>query len=152
MNAFGTYERMALALGVESLDEFGENISELIDFSRYFKAASAVKSVHGLTRLLSAFPVKMPTAPCQEVVEEPDLDTLPILKCWPGDAGKLMTLPLVFTKDPETGTQNVGMYRLQVYDKRTTGMHWHLHKDGARDIRKVPQAGRKDAGVGGSRL
>ena len=141
MNAFGSYERMALALGADSLDELGDDIAELIDFSRYLKLKSAVKAAPSLTRLLAALPIKVPTAPCQEVEEEPDLDTLPILKCWPGDAGKFMTLPLVFTKDPETGAQNVGMYRLQVYDKRTTGMHWHLHKDGREIYEKYRKLG-----------
>ena len=141
MNAFGSYERMAFALGAESLDELGDNISELLDFSRYFKVSSAVKAAPSLTRLLTVFPVKVPKAPCQEVVEEPDLDTLPILKCWPGDAGKFITLPLVFTKDPDTGAQNIGMYRLQVYDKTTTGMHWHLHKDGREIYEKYRKLG-----------
>ena len=77
--------------------------------------------------------------------EAVDLDTLPILKCWPLDGGRYITLPLVFTRHPATGRRNVGMYRLQVYDKRTTGMHWHLHKDGAEHFREA--TGRLEAAV-----
>lgn len=68
---------------------------------------------------------------------------MPILKCWPGDGGKFITLPLVITKDPETGAQNMGMYRLQVYDEKTTGMHWHLHKDGREIYEKYKKLGKK---------
>ncbi|MCG0276042.1 MAG: menaquinone biosynthesis decarboxylase [Thermosediminibacteraceae bacterium] len=89
------------------------------------------------------FPKKVKQGACQEVVEEPDLSKLPILKCWPGDGGKFITLPLVITKDPETGAQNMGMYRLQVYDEKTTGMHWHLHKDGREIYEKYKKLGKK---------
>jgi 4-hydroxy-3-polyprenylbenzoate decarboxylase len=77
-------------------------------------------------------------APCQEVVHRDDasLDIFPILQCWPGDGGRYLTLPITFTKDPETGLRNTGMYRLQVFDSRTTGMHWHMHKNGAENYRK----------------
>jgi 4-hydroxy-3-polyprenylbenzoate decarboxylase len=75
------------------------------------------------------------------IEEDPDLSTLPVLKCWPGDAGRFITLPLVITKDPETHIQNMGMYRLQVYDKNTTGMHWHLHKDGREIYDKYKKIG-----------
>jgi len=74
---------------------------------------------------------------CQEVIlREPDLNILPVLTCWPGDAGPFITLPMVFSKDPVKGTRNVGLYRLQVFDARTTGMHWHLHKVGARHFQQ----------------
>lgn len=132
INAMGTYERMSMALGVEKLDDVGNGIGEFIDMSNYVGLMNKFKSLPRMTRLASVFPIKLPTkGACQEVVEEdPDLSTLPVLKCWPGDAGRFITLPLVITKDPETGIQNTGMYRLQVFDKNTTGMHWHLHKDG----------------------
>jgi 4-hydroxy-3-polyprenylbenzoate decarboxylase len=77
------------------------------------------------------------------VEENPSLDTLPILKCWPDDGGKFITLPLVFSKDPVSGRQNVGMYRMHVYDDRTTGMHWHIHKDGAGHFKKHRETGNK---------
>ena len=83
---------------------------------------------------------------CQQVVlqgEEASLDALPVLKCWPCDGGRFVTLPLVHTLDPETGIRNVGMYRLQLFDARTTGMHWHLHKTGARHYEGYRRAGRR---------
>jgi 4-hydroxy-3-polyprenylbenzoate decarboxylase len=86
------------------------------------------------------------SAPCQEVVklgEEASLGFLPILKCWPQDGGRFITLPMVFTKDPETGRRNVGMYRMQVYDERTTGMHWHVHKVGAKHYAEYERRGRR---------
>ncbi len=132
INAFGTMERMAAALGVGDLDEIGEDISGYFEISQYIGLINQVKAVPRLTRLAGVFPKKLSgRGACQEVVERnPDLSTLPVLKCWPGDAGRFFTLPLVFTRDPESGTQNCGMYRLQVHDNTTTGMHWHLHKDG----------------------
>lgn len=132
INAMGTYERMSMALGVDKLDDIGNDIEEFIDMSNYLGLMKKFKSLPKLARMAAVFPIKLPTkGACQEVIEhEPDLSTLPVLKCWPGDAGRFFTLPLVITKDPESGIQNMGMYRLQVFDKNTTGMHWHLHKDG----------------------
>lgn len=132
INAMGTYERMSMALGVEKLDDIGNDIEEFIDMANYLGIMKKLKSIPRLTRMVSLFPIKFPTkGACQEIIEdEPDLFTLPVLKCWPKDAGRFFTLPLVITKDPENGIQNMGMYRLQVFDKNTTGMHWHLHKDG----------------------
>ncbi|MBK5261479.1 MAG: UbiD family decarboxylase, partial [Peptostreptococcaceae bacterium] len=132
INAMGSYKRMALALGVEDLKDIGETIGEFMDMSNYLGLMKKIKSLPRLSRLVAVFPLKLPgKGACQEVINEnPDLEKLPVLKCWPLDGGRFITLPLVFTKDPETQIQNVGMYRLQVFDKNTTGMHWHLHKDG----------------------
>ena len=131
INAFGTYKRMAMALEVDKIDDIADDIAEMIKLSNYMSLPKLFGMSPKVLRLAAALPVKLPTkAPCQEVVEDADLSTLPILQCWPGDGGRFVTLPLVFTKDPETGRQNIGMYRLQVYDRTTTGMHWHLHKDG----------------------
>lgn len=143
INAMGTYERMGMALGVDNLDDIGDDIKEFIDMSNYMGLMKKFQSLPRLTRLATLFPIKMPTkGACQEVIErEPDLDKLPILKCWPNDAGRFFTLPLVITKDPKSGIQNVGMYRLQVYDKCTTGMHWHLHKDGREIYEKYKALG-----------
>ncbi|SHM59325.1 4-hydroxy-3-polyprenylbenzoate decarboxylase [Caldanaerovirga acetigignens] len=143
INTFGTYERMKLALEVESLDDIAREIEELIDVSNYVGLFNKIRSATRLARLAKIFPRKVKQAPCQEVVEEPDLSKLPILKCWPGDGGKFITLPLVITRDPETGTQNMGMYRLQVFDEKTTGMHWHLHKDGREIYEKYKRRGQK---------
>lgn len=145
INAMGTYERMNLALGVDSMDDIGKDIGDFIDMSKYLGLMNKFKSLPKLARMASVFPIKLPTkGACQEVIDEnPDLTTLPVLKCWPGDAGRFITLPLVITVDPETGIQNMGMYRLQVYDKNTTGMHWHLHKDGREIYEKYKKLGGK---------
>ena len=145
INAMGSYERMSMALGVEKLDDLQEDISELINIQNYVKIPRLIKSVPRLFRLLSVFPWKLPVkGACQEVIElNPDLSTIPVLKCWPDDGGKFITLPLVMTKDPDTGVQNTGMYRMQIYDKNTTGMHWHWHKDGREIYDKYRKLGGK---------
>ena len=134
-----------MALGVEKLDDLQEDISELINMQNYVKIPRLIKSVPRLFRLLSVFPWKLPVkGACQEVIElDPDLSTIPVLKCWPDDGGKFITLPLVMTKDPDTGVQNTGMYRMQIYDKNTTGMHWHWHKDGREIYDKYRKLGGK---------
>ena len=145
MNAFGSMERMSIALGVESLDEIAD---DLRDFMRLPKISLANKMdlVTLIPKMRKAvnFPKYVKKAPCQEVVEmdNSSLDILPILKCWPEDGGPFITLPLVFTKNPETGKRNVGMYRLQKYDKNTTGMHWHIHKNGAENFRAAKEQGK----------
>jgi len=143
INAFGSYERMSMALGVDNLDDIAEDILDLMDVSSYISLMNKIKSIPKLTRMLKVFPKKVNNGACQEVIEDADLDTLPVLKCWPEDGGRFMTLPLVITKDPETGMQNMGMYRLQVYDKKTTGMHWHLHKDGKSIYEKYKKLGKR---------
>jgi 4-hydroxy-3-polyprenylbenzoate decarboxylase len=142
INAFGTYERINIAFEVEDLNNIAEEIKALIDMSNYSGLINIIRSVPRLSKYAFIFPKKVDKAPCQEVVEaEPDLNTIPILKCWPEDGGRFITLPLVITKDPETQLQNMGMYRLQVYDKDTTGMHWHLHKDGREIYDKYKKIG-----------
>lgn len=143
MNAFGSMKRMAMALGVESIDEIGQDILDFMDLSKYAGLTDKIKSIPRLARLAFVFPVKVPTGECQQVVEEPDLTKLPVLKCWPQDGGRFFTLPLIITRDPDTGTHNMGMYRLQVFDEKTTGMHWHLHKDGRSIYEKYRQRGEK---------
>ncbi len=130
MNTLGTYERLHMGLEAENLDEIADTITDFMDITNYSTAMNKIKSVPKLARLAKVFPKKVKHGPCQEVIEEPDLNKLPVLKCWPKDGGRFITLPLVITRDPETGQQNMGMYRLHVYDRKTTGMHWHLHKDG----------------------
>lgn len=143
INAMGTYERLNMGLGVKDLDEIAAQIEDYMNLSAYVTLMGKVKSIPKLAPLPFIFPRKVKKAPCQEVIEEPNLDLLPILKCWPQDGGRYITLPLVFTKDPENGQQNVGMYRLQVYDQKTTGMHWHLHKDGREIYEKYRKLGKK---------
>jgi 4-hydroxy-3-polyprenylbenzoate decarboxylase len=144
INAFGSAKRMALALGVSDIEEIARDIAKLIQTKppRAFK-----EKLHLLGELikLAGIPPKIvKEGSCQEVIDrEPDLSILPVLTCWPGDAGPFITLPMVFSQDPAKGTRNVGLYRMQVFDSRTTGMHWHLHKVGARHYqRQKEHAGR----------
>jgi len=143
INSLGTYERMNYGLEVENLDDIADTIMDFMDVTNYITLINKVKSIPKLARLAKVFPKKVKNAPCQEVIEDADLSKLPILKCWPKDGGRYITLPLVITVDPESNQQNVGMYRLQVYDKNTTGMHWHLHKDGREIYEKYRKLGIK---------
>ncbi len=143
INTLGSYERLSMGLGVKHLDDIADQIEDFMNLSAYASLVGKLKAIPKLAPLPFIFPRTVKSAPCQEVVEDPDLDQLPIIKCWPQDGGKYITLPLVFTKDPETGQQNVGMYRLQVYDKKTTGMHWHLHKDGKEIYEKYRKLGKR---------
>jgi len=134
-NLFGSYERTAWALGRDSFDE----IEHLIPHALPSVPSSLREAFAALAQLASLRKVKprvVRRAPVQEVIhtDDADLSSLPVLKCWPKDAGRFITLPLVITKDPESGTQNIGMYRMQVFDGRTTGMHWHIHHDGAQNF------------------
>ncbi|MHB1004842.1 MAG: menaquinone biosynthesis decarboxylase [Chloroflexota bacterium] len=139
INMFGTEARTAAALGVERLDELGERIGKYIGMAMGPLPSSMVDKLKtlGLLAEFSSFaPKTIDSPPCQEVVlDPPTLAPFPVLKCWPGDGGPFVTLPLVVTRDPSTGQRNVGMYRLQIYDDHTTGMHWHLHKGGAQHYR-----------------
>ena len=138
VNAFGSYERMSLALEVNRLDDIADEIREFLQLP-YLSLNNHRKllSIIPLANKAINFPKYVKNAPCQEVVEmEPNLDEIPILTCNPKDGGPFVTLPLVFTKNPATGKRNVGMYRLQKYDSKTTGMHWHIHKNGAENFRE----------------
>jgi len=133
INAFGSMKRMALALGVNDVEEIAREIQKLIQTKPPKSFKDKLHLLGELVRLAGIPPKVVKEAACQEVViRDPDLGILPVLTCWPGDAGPFITLPMVFSKDPLSGTRNVGLYRMQVFDRRTTGMHWHLHKVGAR--------------------
>jgi 4-hydroxy-3-polyprenylbenzoate decarboxylase len=135
-NVFGSLERMCLALGVKTLDDLAVEINTLMTPQVPSGIFDALKMLPIVSRLSDLMPKTVKDAPCQEVVERNGtLDALPILKCWPEDGGRYITLPLVFTKDPEHGTRNIGTYRMQVFDGRTTGMHWQRHKGGAQHYR-----------------
>ncbi len=146
INAFGSKERMELALEVGDLDEVGARVGKLLQLQNLPGSfLEKIKLLPRLAEMGSWTPKLVKNAPCQEVVHTDDasLDIFPILKCWPGDGGRYLTLPLVFTKDPETGQRNAGMYRLQVFDARTTGMHWHIHKNGAENYKKHQAFGKR---------
>ena len=147
-NLFGSSRRICLALGVENLEHLGDRIREIIQMS----PPKDLRDMLGM--LTTAFSVsrffprksraKIP--PCQEVVLKGDdinLFDLPILHCWPQDAGRFITLPLVITRSLSTGKRNVGMYRMQVFDKQTTGMHWHIHKDGSNYFNEYRKVGKR---------
>ena len=144
INVFGSMERMCLALGVKSLDDIGKEIDELMTPPAPSGLMDALKLLPTLGRLKNLMPRTVKDAPCQEVVQKDGtLDGLPILTCWPEDGGPFITLPLVFTRDPETGVRNIGTYRMQVFDARTTGMHWQRHKGGAQHHRVAERLGKR---------
>jgi 4-hydroxy-3-polyprenylbenzoate decarboxylase len=145
INAFGSEKRMELSLNTDKLDSIGQEITDLLAMKDNIPNSmiDKLRMLPKLAELASMLPRMVKNAPCQEVVDmAPDLNKLPILKCWPQDAGRFITLPQVYTKDPVTGQRNVGMYRMQVYDSKTTGMHWHTHHDGAENYRKNKDAGK----------
>jgi 4-hydroxy-3-polyprenylbenzoate decarboxylase len=143
-NIFGSLERMQLALGVSKLEDLEKEIDDLMTPPAPKGVMDALKLLPVVGRLADLMPKTVKDAPCQEVVNrDGTLDDLPILTCWPGDGGPFITLPLVFTRDPETGTRNIGVYRMQVFDGRTTGMHWQRHKGGAQHYRVAERLGRR---------
>jgi len=149
-NLFGSFERICLALEVNKLDDIAVRIEDVLNQAPPKTLLEKLAILPRLLEFSKSIPKIVRSAPCQEVVEKdnPDLSILPIIKCWPGDGqptdeGRFITLPMVFTRDPETGRQNCGMYRIHVYDKTTTGMHWHIHKDGARHYDRYKGAGQR---------
>lgn len=143
-NLFGSPKRMALSLGVEDIEEISHRIDKLIHQRPPESFIDKIKMLPQLLEFGRFFPKIVKKAPCQEVIEEePDVTKLPALFCWPKDGGRFITLPLVFTKDPETGVRNCGMYRMHIYDGKTTGMHWHLHKDGSHHYIKAEKMGKR---------
>ena len=148
INQFGTERRMCLALGTETLDEVGRRLGEVLEMQPPQGLAEKVKGLRKLKSIADSQPKRVRSGPCQELVRtgaDIDLDALPIQHCWPGDAAPFITLPAVITKDPRTGGRNVGMYRMQKLDPRTTAMHWQIHKDGRADY--LLAEGRMDVAV-----
>jgi 4-hydroxy-3-polyprenylbenzoate decarboxylase len=143
-NLFGSMARICLALGVDTLDDLAKEIDELTTPPAPRGFMDALKLMPLVNRLTDLMPKTVKDAPCQEVVK-PDggLDELPVLTTWPEDGGPFITLPLVITRDPETGMRNIGTYRMQVFDRRTTGMHWQRHKGGAQHHRVAERLGRR---------
>ena len=141
MNQFGSERRMALALGVNHLDEIAERIKGLMNMKAPEGLFDKLKMLPQLGAITSAFPktVTAKDAPCKEVIlkDNFDLNAFPILKCWPHDGGRFITLPCVHTRDPRNGKRNIGMYRMQIYDGRTTGMHWQRQKVAAEHYRNA---------------
>jgi len=147
-NTFGSMKRMALALGVDHLDIIADEVRSFLKlpFLTFESKLDMLKLMPIAKRIMDCFPRYVKNGPCKEVIikeEDVDLRKIPVLKCWPGDGGPFVTLPLVFTKNPRTGKRNVGMYRLQVFDKNTTGMHWHMHHNGAENYRDSKAMGKR---------
>ncbi len=147
INSMGSERRMCIALGVKDLDDVTQDIEDL------FKKLTAPKN--GILEKLSMLPqlgkfaswmpkVISGRGACQEVVmDNPSLDKIPVLKCWPQDGGRFITLPAIHTKDPTNGIRNIGMYRMQVFDPTMTGMHWHKHKVSARHFNEYKKLGKR---------
>lgn len=147
MNAMATEKRMCMALGVEKLDDVGDAIENLFKTITTPRTGffDKLRLLPSLKQAASWFPGHSSgKGKCQEVVmDNPDLSKLPILQTWPHDGGRFITLPVVHTSDPLTGARNVGMYRMQVYDNQTTGMHWHMHKNSARHYHEWKATGKR---------
>ena len=141
INQFGSERRMAMALGVDNLEQIAERIHSLMNIKPPTGMLDKLKMLPQLGALTSAFPktVSAKDAPCKQVIlkDNFDLNAFPILKCWPHDGGRFITLPCVHTRDPRTGKRNIGMYRMQVYDGQTTGMHWQRQKVAAEHYREA---------------
>ncbi len=148
INTFGTRERMAMALGVEDLNEIGDRIADLLELTKG-PGKGLMAKLQLLPRLVevSKFPPRtVRSGPCQEVVYrggEVDLTKLPVQTCWPEDGGPFITLTMVHTRDPDNGEKNAGMYRVQRFDKKTVGLHWQRHKTGAAHFEKAKKMGQK---------
>jgi 4-hydroxy-3-polyprenylbenzoate decarboxylase len=136
INQFGTERRMCMAFDAPSLDAVAAKLGEVLEMQPPQGIAEKVKGLRKLKSIADSRPKTVRSGPVHEVVltgDDVDLDLLPIQRCWPSDPAPFITLPAVITHDPKTGTRNVGMYRMQKVDKRTTLMHWQLHKDGRMD-------------------
>jgi 4-hydroxy-3-polyprenylbenzoate decarboxylase len=136
INQFGTERRMCMAFGAPTLDDVARRLGDVLEMQPPQGLVAKVKGLQKLKSIADSRPKTVRSGPSQEVVltgEEVDLDALPIQRCWPGDPAPFITLPAVITHDPRTGSRNVGMYRMQKVDRRTTLMHWQIHKDGRAD-------------------
>ncbi|MDX2179981.1 MAG: menaquinone biosynthesis decarboxylase [Bryobacteraceae bacterium] len=140
INAFASKRRMQIALEVDDYDSIAQRIADYLQMKMPEGILNKLKMLPMLAEVGSFFPKIVKDGACQEVVlqgADVDLKKLPVLHCWPDDGGPYITLPMVFSKNPITGKRNCGMYRMQVYDSRTTGMHWQTHKQGAEHYRRL---------------
>jgi len=146
INGFAGVRKMELALEVDSIDSIAGRIAEYLEMKTPQGLMGKLKMLPKLAEMGSFFPREVSGGPVKEVIKKDNfsLYDYPILKCWPQDGGPFITLPLVFSKNPITGKRNVGVYRLQVYDERSTGMHWQTHKQGAEHYRRRLAAGQDE--------
>ncbi len=153
INTMGSRRRMAMALKLNDIEELAREMQMLLKAKPPTNLRQGWELLKQGVNLLHARPKRVKDGPCKEVIHRfegdaqtkdlPTLLDLPILKCWPDDGGRFVTLPNVHTKDPDTGERNLGMYRMQIYDDRTAGMHWQVHKVGARHGRRYYERGEK---------
>ena len=145
VNAFASMRRMEIALEVASVEDVARRIVDLLEMRPPQGLIGKLKMLPKLADMGAFFPRTVSSGPCQEVVLASafSLRDLPVLQCWPEDAGRFITLPLVFSRNPDTGKRNCGMYRMQIFDERTAGMHWQTHKQGAEHYRRSERHGRK---------
>ena len=146
INAFASERRMELALEVSSVEEIAQRIADYLQMQMPQGLIGKLKMLPMLADMGKFFPKIVSTGPCKEVIQHDgfSLEEFPILKCWPGDAGRFITLPEVFSRNPDTGKRNCGMYRMQVFDGQTTGMHWQTHKQGAEHYRRLVKEGKRE--------
>jgi 4-hydroxy-3-polyprenylbenzoate decarboxylase len=139
INQFGSERRMQMALGVDRLDEIAERIRQLLNMKSPEGFLEKLKMLPMLADMGKFFPKTVPTGPCKEVIKKENFSLLdfPVLHCWPQDGGRFITLPCVITRDPKTGKRNVGMYRIQIYDATSAGMHWQRQKVAAEHYREL---------------
>jgi 4-hydroxy-3-polyprenylbenzoate decarboxylase len=144
INALGTLQRVAWALGGDSIGELQRKVDALVKTAPPSGLFEKIKMLPKLAKFGALMPKRVSSGACQDVVmDPPDLSRIPVLTCWPLDAGPFITFPLVVTRDPDTGLRNVGMYRMQVYDPQTTGMHWQIHKVGQRHYARYKELGQR---------
>jgi 4-hydroxy-3-polyprenylbenzoate decarboxylase len=145
INAFASERRMRIALEVENLQDIANRITDYLQFKMPEGMLGKLKMLPMLAEMGSFFPKIVKDGPSKEVIRKDNfsLKELPVLTCWPQDGGPYITLPLVFSRNPLTGKRNCGMYRMQVYDDRTTGMHWQTHKQGAEHYRRLQAEGKE---------
>lgn len=156
INTYGSEKRMAMSLGIDSIEDAADELSKLVKAKPPTSLMSACKLLSTALGLRHARPKKVSNGPCKEVIHKfenqnhktsktspPTLLNLPIQQCWPQDAGRFVTLPCVVTKDPDNNDRNLGMYRMQVFDQRTTALHWQLQKVAARHGKRYFEEGRK---------
>jgi 4-hydroxy-3-polyprenylbenzoate decarboxylase len=156
INALGSYRRMALSLNVDSVDEIAQQLGFLMKAKPPRNLGEAWELLKNGIDVIHARPARVSSGPCKEVIHRFDknpegemgkakfnLGDIPVLKCWPKDGGPFVTLPQVYTVDPDTGERNIGMYRMQIFDGHTTGMHWQMHKVAARHGKRYYETGRR---------
>ena len=146
INLFGSRRRISMALGADDLDEIGDRLATMLKLEVPDSLMGKLALLPMLKEMTGFPPRQVRSGPCQEQVfrgEEVDLGRLPVTTCWPDDGGPFITMPLVITRDPETGVRNVGMYRMQVLNRNTTAMHWQRHKVGARHYDLAKRGGER---------